>query len=108
MSNLENAINGTIPIITKGVILIGITLCLLSVTIALCRFIKQKQSLKEIGVYLIHTSGIGILVSISGILINFIANFDIEFSTYKYSIPLGYVITLVVFLLLTNIINTEK
>lgn len=108
MSNLENAVNGMIPIITKGVILIGITLCLLSVTIALYRFIKRKQSLKEIGVYLIYTSGIGILVSISGILINFIANFDIDFSTYKYSIPLGYVISLVVFLLFMNITNTKK
>ena len=41
MSNLENVVKGMIPIITKGVILIGIALCLLSVTIALHRFIKR-------------------------------------------------------------------
>ena len=66
---------------------------------------KKKQSLKEIMAYLSHTFGIGIILSLSGFIINYIANYDISFISYKHSIPIGYIVSLVILLLLTKIIN---
>lgn len=105
MSNIETLSNTMIPHMVKSVILVGIIVCLISVTIAVYSYLRKKQSLKEIKTYLSYTFGIGIMVSISGLLVNFIANFDISFSSYKHSIPVGYIVSLVVFLLLAKINN---
>lgn len=108
MNNLEYQVNVLLPSITKGTILIGLILCLSSITIAVYKYLRKKQSLKEIKTYLFYTLGSGALVSISGLLVNFIACFDIDFSSYKHSVPVGYVISLVVFFSFMNTCNKSK
>ena len=99
MSNLENTVNVMFPVITKMVIFIGLILCLLSITIAVYRYLRKKQSLKEIKTYLLYAFGGGVLVIVSGLLMNFIMCFDINFSSYKHSVLIVYVISLVVYFL---------
>jgi len=82
---------------TKGIILIGIIACLVSITVATYSCLFKKQSKKEVLSYLKATLGIGVLVALSGVLVNSLANFDIDFSSYKRSIPIGYIISLFVF-----------
>ena len=96
-----------IPLVVKGVIWIGIIVCLISVTIAVFSCLGKKQSLKEIKTYLGYTFGIGILVSLSGLLVHFIVNFDINFDSFKRSIPVGYIVTLVIFCLLLTFFNRD-
>lgn len=108
MSNLENTANMMLPIITKGAILIGVILCLLSITIAIYSYLRKKQSLKEIKTYLRYTLGTGALVSVSGLLVNFIARFDIDFASYTHIIPVGYVISLAVYFLFINICDKRN
>lgn len=108
MSNLENTANVMLSVITKGAILIGLIVCLSSITIAVYSYLRKKQSLKEIKTYLLYTLGSGVLVSVLGLLVNFIACFDINFSSYKYSVPVGYVISLVVFFSFVNTYNKSK
>lgn len=107
MSNLENTVNNLLPSITKVAISFGLILCLLGITIAVYMYYRKKYSLKKIKVYLFCTSGSGALVSIIGLLINSIARFDIDFSSYKYSIPVEYAIALVAFFLLMNIFKKK-
>lgn len=82
---------------TKGIILIGIIACLVSITVATYSCLFKKQSKKEVLSYLKATLGIGVLVALSGVLVNSLANFDIDFSSYKHSIPIGNIISLFVF-----------
>lgn len=105
MRNIENLANTIIPHMVKGIILIGAVMCLTSVTIAGYSYLRKKQTLKEIKTYLSYTFGTGILCSLSGLLVNFIVNFDISFSSYKYSIPAGYILSLVVFISLAKNYN---
>lgn len=107
-NNMETLANTMIPHMVKGIVLIGIIVCLTSITIAVYYYLKKKLTLKEIKTYLSYTFGIGMMVSLSGVLVNFIVNFDINFSSYKYSIPVGYIVSLVVYLLLAKIINQTK
>lgn len=101
ISNLENTVNVMLPVFTKMVILIGLILCLSSITIAVYRYLRKKQSLKEIKTYLLYAFGCGVLVIVSGLLVNLIMCFDINFSSCKHSILhsilVGYVISLVVY-----------
>lgn len=103
-NNIETLANTMMPNMVKGVILIGIIVCLISVTITVYSYLRKNKSLKVIKTYLSYFC-IGIMVSLSGLLVNFIANYDISFSSYKYSIPVGYIILLVVYLLLAKTIN---
>lgn len=103
MSNIETVANTMIPNMVKGIILIGILVSLISITIAIYSYLRKKQSSKEIKKYLVYTFGIGALCSLSGLLINFIASYDIDFNSYKYSIPLGYILSLVTFFLLAKV-----
>lgn len=104
MSNIETLANTMIPHMVKGAILVGIIVCLTSVTIAVYSYLRKNKSLKKIKTYLSYFC-IGIMVSLSGLLVNFIANYDISFSSYKYSIPVGYIALLIVYLLLAKTIN---
>lgn len=97
INNLENTVNVMLPVFTKMVILIGLILCLSSITIAVYRYLRKKQSLKEIKTYLLYAFGGGVLVIVSGLLVNLIMCFDINFSSYKHSILVGYVISLIVY-----------
>lgn len=97
-NNMENLANAMIPSMVKFIILMGIILCLMSVTIAVYHFFTKNKSLKEIITYFCHTFGLGILLGLSGVLVNFVANFDISFSSFKYSVPVGYILLLVAFI----------
>ena len=105
MSNIEIVANTMIPNMVKGIILIGIIVCLISITVAVYSYLSKKQSLKVIISYLSSTFGISVLVILSGLLVNFLANFDINFSSYKQTIPVGYIISLVGFFLLAKVFN---
>ena len=108
MQNLENKIQVITPIFIKGLILVGITVCLLSITLAIYSFLKKKQTLKEIGSYMLYTFGGGTIVSLFGLLVNFTANFNIDFISYRYTIPLAYIISLITFLSLIHIANNKQ
>ena len=105
MSNIENMANEIIPIMTKCIITTGIIMSLLGITVALYMLIKRKSKLSETKFYLINVCGGGVLISISGILVNFIFHFDIDYGSYKISIPLGYFVSIVIFVLLKNVIS---
>ena len=102
MSNIENFANTMIPSMVKFIILMGVILCLTSITIAVYHYFTKNRSLKEIKTYFSHTFGLGIMLSLSGVLVNFIANFDISLSSYKCSVPVGYIVSLVMYLLFVN------
>lgn len=105
MSNIETLTNTMIPHMIKYAILVGIIVCLISVTIAAYSYLRKKQSLKEIMTYLSYAFGIGVMIILSGFIVNFIANYDISFSSFKHYIPVGYIVSLVIFLLLAKITN---
>jgi len=100
MSNLEKIVNEFIPAVTKLSILTGIVLCLESITIAVYNLLKKKQTIKEVGIYLAGTLIPGVMLCISALLVNSIAQFDIDYSSYKYTVPLGYGVSLIVFYLI--------
>jgi len=108
MSNLENITSTLIPNITERMILIGAILCLLSITVVCFRLLTKKMTLREAGRYLLYTLGIGILIIASCIGINFIFHFDIDFNSYKYSVPVGYIASLLIFTLLANILGKSN
>ena len=106
MSNIETLTNTMIPYMIKYVILVGIIVCLISVTIAFnaYSYLRKKQSLKDLMTHLSYTLGIGVMISLSGFIVNYIANYDISFSSFKHEIPVGYIVSLVI-LLLAKITN---
>ena len=108
ISNLENTVNVMLPVITKMVILIGLILCLSSITIAVYRYLRKKQSLKEIKTYLLYAFGGGVLVIVPDLLVNLIMCFDINFSSYKHSVPVGYVISLVLVVVFYTLNMNQK
>lgn len=105
MSNIENIADNILPIMTKFFIESGVTVCLLSIIVSIYAYIKKKSDKRTIITYFIGTFLSGILVSVSGVIINFLVNFDIEFSTYKVEIPLCLIVSLIVFSLIMNIKN---
>lgn len=108
MNNFENIVNNLLPIITKGFISIGLVLCLSGVTIAVYKYLLKKQSLKEIKTFLLYMLMGGASVSILGLLVDFIAHFDIHSSGHKHSTPVGYVIFAVIFLYIIIRNNVTK
>lgn len=107
MGDIETLASVMIPLVVKGAIEFGIILCLISATIAVYSYLGKKQSLKEIKTYLGYTFGIGILVSLSGLLVSFIANLDVNFDGFKRSIPVGYIVALVIYCLLLTLFNRD-
>lgn len=106
ISAFENVANNMLPTMIKLLIAIGITVCLLSIVVAVCTYIKKKCDTKMILRYFVITFISGAMVSISGVLVNFIANFNIEFSTYKAEIPLYLIVSLIVFSLIMKTKNS--
>lgn len=102
LENFDDVLKA-VNFITKYAILAGIILCLLSITFAIYNLLKLKKgkNLQEIK-YAINIFVAGVIVSFSGILTNFIANYDTNFTSYKYEIPIWYVISLIAFLLFIN------
>ena len=72
-----------LPIMVKFIIAIGIVICFLSVLIAIYTYIKRKRDtktiLKKYGAIFLG----GVTISMCGVLVNFIANFNIGVSSYK-------------------------
>ena len=110
MNIMEELLNEMIPIYTKFTILVAIVICLVSFTIAIYSLIKRKHSLKEIGKCLKKRLGVGVLVGISGALINYITYHEIihDFSSYKRDIPVGYIISLLMYIIFMNVRNKDK
>lgn len=101
----ENITNNMLPTMIKLLIAIGITVCLLSIVVVVYAYIKKKCDTKIILRYFIPTFISGAMVSIGGVLVNFIANFNIEFSTYKVEIPLYLIVSLTAFSLIMKTKN---
>ena len=97
VNKLENVMNQLFPVMTGFVTLIGILIVLGGGSIAIWKCIKEKRSLKEVQPFLFSTFCTGTLLVLSGVILNFIAGYEIDYSSYKRSIPLGYIITLIVF-----------
>lgn len=108
MSIFENVANNMLPTMIKLLIAIGITVCLLSAVIAIYAYVKKKCNTKIILRYFIITFISGAMVSMGGVFVNFIANFNIEFSTYKAEIPLYLIVSLIVFSLIMKTKNSTK
>ncbi len=102
MSNMEYMANNVLPIIVKFLIASGVTVCLLSIIVAFYAWIKKKSNPKVIKTYFIPTFFSGMLISIGGIMGNFMANLDIDFSTYKTEIPSYLVVSLIAFSIIMN------
>ena len=107
MSAFENVANNMLPIMIKFLIAIGITVCLLSIVVAVYAYIKKKCDTKTILKYFMLTFISGAMVSISGVLVNFMANFIIEFTTHKVEIPL-YLIVSVSLIILSLIMKNKN
>lgn len=107
MSAFENVANNVLPIMIKFLIAIGITVCLLSIVVAVYAYIKKKCDTKTILRYFILTFISGAMVSISGVLVNFMANFNIEFTTYKVEIPLYLIVSLIILSLIMKNKNSK-
>lgn len=108
ISNIENMANIIVPTITKLLIAIGITVCLLSIVVGVYAYIKKKCDTKMILRYFVLTFISGAMVSMGGVLVNFIANFNIELSTYKTEIPLYLIVSLIVFSLIMKNKNSKS
>lgn len=108
ISNIENMANNIAPTITKLLIAIGITVCLLSIMVAIYAYIKKKCDTRMILGYFIRTFTSGAMVSIGGVLVNIMANFDIEFTTYKVEIPLYFIVSLIIFYLIMKYKNSKS
>ena len=96
ISTFNNITNNMLPTMIKLLIAIGITICLLSIVISIYLHIK-KYNIKMILRYFIITFISGAIVSIGGFMVNIIANFNIEFSSYKIDIPLYFLASLIIF-----------
>ena len=105
-SVFENVANNMLPTMIKLLIAIGITICLLSIVVGVYAYIKKKCDTKIILRYFVPTFISGAMVSIGGVLVNFIANLNIEFSTYKIEIPLYLIVSLIVFSLIIKTKNS--
>lgn len=107
-STIENVADQVFPLMTKGIILIGIIMVLLGITIVLYSLITKKMTRKNIGQYLLYTAGGGVLACMSGLTVYFLFNYEFDFTSYRYSIPVGYILSLSIFLLLINANNINK
>ena len=96
MNNLTDTINKVIPVMAQGSILIGVLVCLLSLTIGFYYFLK-KQFTEKVKTYIGWSLASGTIMIITGLITAFIMNFDINASSYKQNVPCGYCIGLIVF-----------
>ena len=103
-NNIENFINRIMTNITDKVILSGIAMCFLSIIIAVYFFIKYKKGnrLKKIKKYIYYMLGGGVVLGLSGMLIYFAADYNIDFSSYKIRIPAYMLWFLLLFIGLNN------
>ena len=106
--NIENAINQVIPFVIKGVIFIGIIVILQGITIAIYSFAKKKRNNMEIGKYLGYAVGLGVLTSFSGLILSYILHFEPDFSSYKHSVPITYIVSVLTFYLFVTISKGDK
>lgn len=109
MNNLESTINMIFPTVVKLTVIAGIIIILLSITITVYKRLQlpalsrsiSKDTLQGIRRDFIVSLVIGGMISTAGLLINFIKEFNMDFSSYGFfmTVLIGYAISLIVFLL---------
>lgn len=90
-TNLKNVADQILPFIIKSIISIGIAIVLLGITLVLYNHIKQKSGNAK---SIFKVIGVGISITISGLLVNNIYHFKFETSSYNHSVPIVYIILL--------------
>lgn len=104
LTTLGSAVNKIMPLMIKGLFIVGIAVIVSGMVIAIWNFI-MKKSRKEIGRQLLYTMGAGLLAILSGVITSFMFHYEPDFgigsmnSSVKWSI-----IILILILVLTNII----
>ena len=103
MSAFKNVSNQIIPYTIKFAIIIGIVIVLVNITIILYCCIKKNNKFKRVGKNFIYPIGLGILTVLSGLIINFLFHYELDFGRYKHSVPSTYIIVLAIaFCILKN------
>lgn len=112
MNNLESTINMIFPTAVKLIVIAGIIIILLSITITVYKRLQlpalsrsvSEDTLQGIRRDFIVSLVIGGMICTSGLLINFIKDFNVDFSEPKFFgfVFIGYAISLIVFLLFTK------
>ena len=108
ISTIENVANQIIPYIIRFTITIGIAIILVETTIMLYCLLKGNNKLKRTKKDFINFISAGILTVLSGLLINFLSHYKLDFSSYKHSIPSVYTIVLIITFCSLKNGNTNK
>lgn len=82
-NNWEKISRTLAPVRIKIMILLGVVMCLLGITIFIYNYLKKKQKREEIKVDLFYSLLLGIATILSGFMIKFFLNLEIDFSSFK-------------------------
>ena len=103
MSNMENVLNNIMmPIMINLFVLVGVIVSLVGITVTLYGLFKKKWTGLRALKYFLSTTVLGVLVSAIGVLIVNIGDFELYTNSYRYEIPIGYILSLCIFWLLAK------
>lgn len=104
----ENMAKDIIPFSINFLILFGIVICLMSITIAGYNYFKKKKTAKEIITKFSYSFGLGILLGLAGLLLDYIYHYELDIYKYRYAIPSGYFIALFIYCLYLNSVRSKN
>lgn len=94
--NLEIMADSIGCYIIKGMVYGGIILFLIGVSMLLYGLLLKKRTLKSVLVRFGCTSGAGIFICLSALLVNYVAHYENSFASFKRTVPIGYIIAIII------------
>lgn len=107
LANLESIENEIMPLMIKGLFVVGIAVTLSGIVIAIGNLI-MKESRKEIGRRLLYTMGIGLLIIASGAITCVLFRYEPNFSDEGQPIIIAILIFVLIYSVFNSVLYTLK
>ena len=101
----NNIFNEIIPFMIKFAVYLGILLILIGITIMIYTFVSSLNRESEIYLHIIKS---GVSTLLVGVIFNFLVSYEIEYDSFKFSVPCGYFIFLIIFLFVIGAKKSKK